>query len=194
MPGWSASSRWRKFVAGYMGTHGLAHALPKVLEAAERLRGREDIVFFFAGSGAQRGTVERIVAERGLANVRLIPRQPKARMPALWSACDVAIVPLRDNPVFATVIPSKIFESMGMGVPILMSLPEGEATRIVRETGAGVCVPPEDPAAMAAAIVELAEHPDRVAALRAAARAAAPQFSRDRLAMRMADILARIGR
>ncbi len=183
-----------KFVAGYMGTHGLAHALPKVLEAAERLREREDIVFFFAGSGAQRGMVERIVAERGLANVRLIPRQPKARMPALWSACDVAIVPLRDNPVFATVIPSKIFESMGMGVPILMSLPEGEATRIVRETGAGVCVPPEDPAAMAAGIVELAEHPNRVAALRAAARAAAPQFSRDRLAMRMADILARIGR
>src|SRR5690606_14725021 len=56
-----------KFVAGYMGTHGLAHALPGVLEAAERLREREDIVFFFAGSGAQRGAVERIVAERGLA-------------------------------------------------------------------------------------------------------------------------------
>lgn len=178
-----------KFVAGYMGTHGLAHALPKVLEAAERLKGRGDIAFFFAGAGAQRETVERIVAERGLANVRLIPRQPKDRMPALWSACDVAIVPLRDNPVFATVIPSKIFESMAMGVPILMSLPEGEATRIIRETGAGVCVPPEDPEAMAAAIVELAEHPEKVAALRAVARKAAPQFSRDHLAARMASIL-----
>ncbi|MCC6193917.1 MAG: glycosyltransferase family 4 protein, partial [Burkholderiales bacterium] len=85
-----------KFVAGYMGTHGLAHALPKVLEAAERLRHRADIAFFFAGAGAQRDAVERIVTERGLANVRLIPRQPKERMPALWSACDVAIVPLRD--------------------------------------------------------------------------------------------------
>lgn len=178
-----------KFVAGYVGTHGMAHALPKVLEAAERLRDRDDIAFFFAGAGAERGTVERIVAERRLTNVRLIPRQPKERMPALWSVCDVALVPLRDNPVFATVIPSKIFESMGMGVPILMSLPEGEATRIVRETGAGVCVPPEDPQAMAAAIVELAEHPERVAQLRAAARAAAPQFSRDRLAARMAEIM-----
>lgn len=183
-----------KFVAGYMGTHGLAHALPKVLEAAERLKPRDDIAFFFAGAGAQRGTVERIVAERGLSNVRLIPRQPKERMPALWSACDVAIVPLRDNPVFATVIPSKIFESMAMGVPILMSLPEGEATRIIRETGAGVCVPPEDPEAMAAAIVELAEHPEKVAALRAVARKAAPQFSRDHLAMRMVEILEAVAR
>lgn len=183
-----------KFVAGYVGTHGMAHALPKVLEAAERLKHRDDIAFFFAGAGAHRGVVEQLVAERGLSNVRLIPRQPKERMPALWSVCDVAIVPLRDNPVFATVIPSKIFESMGMGVPILMSLPEGEATRIIRETGSGVCVPPEDPEAMAAAIVELAENPGKVAQLRATARSVAPQFSRDQLAERMAEILDAVGR
>src|SRR5690606_32185794 len=48
-----------KFVAGYMGTHGMAHALPKVLEAAEKLLHREDIAFFFAGSGAQRARVEQ---------------------------------------------------------------------------------------------------------------------------------------
>ncbi len=119
-----------KFVAGYMGTHGLAHALPGVLEAAERLREREDIVFFFAGSGAQRGTVERIVAERGLANVRLIPRQPKDRMPALWSACDVAIVPLRDNPVFATVIPSKILATILSAWDLLRS--NSSATKLAR--------------------------------------------------------------
>ena len=182
-----------KFVVGYVGTHGMAHALPKVLEAAERLKQRDDIVFFFAGSGAQRSAVEQTVAKRDLKNVRLIPRQPKERMPALWSVCDVALVPLRDNPVFATVIPSKIFESMGMGVPILMSLPEGEATRIISETGSGICVPPENPKAMAAAIIALAEDPQRVARLRDAARAAAPKFSRDRLAAQMVEILAALG-
>lgn len=180
-----------KFVAGYMGTHGMAHALPKVLEAAQLLRDRDDIAFFFAGSGAERATVERIVAERGLANVRLIPRQPKDRMPALWSLCDLAIVPLRDTPVFATVIPSKIFEAMGMGVPILMSLPEGEATGIIRRTGSGVCVAPEDAQAMAAEIGRLAKNTDEMAQLRATARAVAPQFSRDALAARMLDILQR---
>ena len=181
-----------KFVAGYMGTHGMAHALPKVLEAAERLLHRDDIVFFFAGSGAERAKVEQIVRERNLRNVRLIPRQPKERMPALWSACDLSIVPLRDTPVFSTVIPSKIFEAMGMGVPILMSLPEGEATAIVRSTGSGVCVPPEDPGAMAAAIVALAEDPQRLAAYRKTAHAAAPLYSRDKQATRMVEILAEV--
>ena len=178
-----------KFVVGYMGTHGLAHALPKVLEAAEKLLHRDDVVFFFAGSGAERGRVEELVARRGIRNVRLIPRQPKERMPALWSLCDLSVVPLRDNPVFATVIPSKIFEAMGMGVPILMSLPEGEATRIIMATGSGICVPPEDTEAMAAAIVALVDDPARLMALRIAARAAAPGFSRDALALKMLGIL-----
>lgn len=178
-----------KFVVGYIGTHGMAHALDKVLEAASLLRDRADIVFFFAGSGAARADLERQVAELGLDNVRLIPRQPKERMPALWSLCDATIVPLRNNPVFATVIPSKIFEAMAMGMPIIISLPEGEATSIVRSTGSGVCVPPEDPAALATAITRLADNPQQVANLRASAIAAATQFSRDALAARMLTIL-----
>lgn len=178
-----------KFVAGYLGTHGMAHALDKVLAATALLRERSDIAFFFAGSGAARADVERIVAAQHLPNVRLIPRQPKERMPALWSLCDCTIVPLRDTPVFATVIPSKIFEAMAMGVPIVMSLPDGEATSIVRRTGAGVCVAPEDPRALADAIGELADDAQRIAQLRGAALKAAPDFSRDTQAERMLVIL-----
>lgn len=181
-----------KFVAGYMGTHGMAHALPKVLEAAERLRHRNDIAFFFAGAGAERAKVEAIVAERGLDNVRLIPRQPKERMPALWSICDLSLVPLRDTPVFSTVIPSKIFESMGMGVPILMSLPEGEATGIIRRSGAGVCVPPEDPQAMAEAICQLADDPKTMTGLRQTAFRVAPDYSRQTQADRMVSLLGQV--
>jgi len=178
-----------KFVASYMGTHGMAHALPKVLEAAELLLHREDIAFFFAGAGAERAKIERLAQERKLHNVRLIPRQPKERMPALWSVCDLSIVPLRDTAVFANVIPSKIFESMGMGVPILMSLPEGEATCIIRATGSGICVSPEDPAEMAEAIRALADDAGRMETLRRAARAAAPTYSRDTQAAKMIEIL-----
>jgi len=178
-----------RFVAGYMGTHGMAHALPKVLEAAECLLHRDDIVFFFAGAGAERARVEQLVHARGLHNVRLIPRQPKERMPALWSVCDLSIVPLRDTPVFTTVIPSKIFESMGMGVPILMSLPKGEATGIVQSTGSGVCVRPEDPEAMAAAVEALAGDDAQMCELRARARAAAPLYSRETQARKMLDVL-----
>lgn len=178
-----------KFVVGYLGTLGMAHALPAVLDAAARLSSRGDIVLLFAGSGAERATVERIVSERRLTNVRLVARQPKEKMPALWSVCDVSLVPLRNSPLFAQVIPSKIFESMAMGLPILMSLPEGEATRIVRGTGAGVCVPPEDPAALAQAVCSLADQPGTVSTLRDAALAAAPRFSRETGAAQMARVL-----
>jgi len=87
------------------------------------------------------------------------------------------------------VIPSKIFECMDMGIPILMSLPEGEATGIVRTMHCGVCVPPENPAAMAAAIEKLAGSPEDQQRLAVAARAAAPMYSRDALAALMLDVL-----
>src|SRR5581483_900535 len=183
-----------RFAVGYIGTHGMAHALDKVLAAAERLRGRDDLVFFFAGGGAERAHVEAIVHERELANVRLVPRQPKETMPRLWSLCDLAIIPLRDSPVFATVIPSKLFECMGMGVPVLMALPRGEATAIVETTGCGVVVPPEDPAAMAAAIEALVADPPRLQALRTASVTAAPRYSRDAQARRMLEVLERAAR
>lgn len=183
-----------KFVVGYIGTHGMAHALHWVLEAAERLRDRPDIVFLFVGDGAKRQALVEQARRKQLSNVRLLPIQPKERMPAIWSQCDLALIPLKNDPVFATVIPSKLFEAMGMGLPVLMALPEGEATGIVRQTGAGVVVPPEDPAALAEIVVALIADPERMRQLRAAALAAVPGFSRDRQARRMLDLLETIAR
>ncbi len=181
-----------RLVVGYLGTHGLAHGLGEVVDAAELLRGREDIVFLFVGGGVARGDVEKRVANKGLENVRLLPRQPRKMMPRLWSLCDVSLVPLRDNPVFATVIPSKLFESMAMGVPVVASLPEGEATGIVREAEVGEVVPPDDPTALAAAVSSLKDTPERLAALRAACLKVAPRFSRERQAERMLELLKEI--
>ncbi len=174
-----------KFVVGYLGTHGMAHALPGVLEAVSLLRRRDDIVFVFAGGGAARAEVERTVTSKGLSNVRLLARQPKQMMGALWSVCDLSLMPLRNDPVFATVVPSKLFEAMANGVPTLASLPEGEATRIVRSTGCGVVVNPESPNEMAVAIESLADDGLRLMRLRDAGLAAASRFSRDRLARDM---------
>jgi len=181
-----------RFVVGYLGTHGMAHGLEKVIEAAELLREDPRIVFFFAGSGAERARVEQMAAERALPNVRMIPRQPKEMMPKLWSLCDLSLIPLRDTSVFASVIPSKLFEGMGMGIPALMSLPRGEAVRIVESTGCGVCVAPENAQAMAAEIAALAGDPERMRRAREASLAAAPAYSRDRQARLMTDALARL--
>jgi glycosyltransferase involved in cell wall biosynthesis len=178
-----------KFVVGYLGTHGMAHALDKVADAATILRDHPSIVFLFAGAGAKRAELEETVRVRKLTNVRLIPSQPKALMPRLWSVHDLALIPLRNQELFATVIPSKIFEAMAMGAPVLMSVPEGEATRLVRATACGVLVPPEDSQAMADAIVRLEENPDERARFRAAGLAAASQYTRDRQAALMLHVL-----
>ncbi len=181
-----------KFVVGYLGTHGMAHALDKVADAATILRDHPGIVFLFAGAGAKRAELEETVRVRKLTNVRLIPSQPKALMPQLWSIHDLALIPLRNQELFTTVIPSKIFEAMAMGIPVLMSVPEGEATGLVRATACGVLVPPEDSQAMADAIVRLATNPDERARFRAAGLAAASQYTRDRQATLMLHVVAAV--
>jgi len=144
-----------KFVVGYIGTHGLAHALDKVLDTAERLAGREEICFLLVGGGAERATIENLVVSRGLKNVVMMPRQPKENMAAVWSLCNVSLISLRDTPLFTQVIPSKIFESMGMGLPMVIACPKGEATEMLERTHSGLVVPPEDPQALAETISRL---------------------------------------
>lgn len=181
-----------RFVVGYLGTFGMAHALHGVVEAAASLVHRKDIVFLLAGGGAERKAIEDLVLSRGLENVRLIPRQPKDMMPRLWSLCDVALVPLRDTPVFATVLPSKIFEAMGMGVPVLVSVPEGEATALVRRAGCGACVAPEDARALSEAVQALADDPVQLKRLGEASLVAAGTYSREAQARLLLGVLERI--
>lgn len=178
-----------KFVVGYLGTHGLAYALNEVLDAAKLLEARSDIAFFFAGSGINREAIEMRAKSMRLTNVRMVPRQPKEMMPALWDMCSVALIPLKANDFFSLTLPAKMFEAMGSGVPLLFSGPRGEATEIIEETGAGICMPPEDPQALADAICRLADDPLQVKEMRDAARVAAPAYSRQVQAMRMEDVL-----
>jgi putative colanic acid biosynthesis glycosyltransferase WcaI len=180
-----------RFVVGYLGTHGLAHALDRVLEAAAELEDDPEIRFLFVGAGATRDGVMAEAQRRGLNNVVFLSAQPKERMPALWSVCDVALVHLKNTPTFATVIPSKIFEAMAMGVPLLVAAPEGEATRLVRTTRAGAAVAPEAPSALAAEVRRLKADRVRLAELATQGRRAARGFSRERQAREMLAVLER---
>jgi glycosyltransferase involved in cell wall biosynthesis len=179
------------FVVGYLGTHGLAHALERVLEAAHILRDRRDIRFLFVGAGAAREGLVRQASERALANVAFFPSRSKDDMPSLWSLCDVGLVHLKDEATFASVIPSKLFECFGMGVPVLFAGPDGEGARIVRERGAGIVVQAENPAKLASAIAFLADDDELRAKLADASRAAAREFDRDALALTMLGVLQR---
>ena len=84
--------------------------------------------------------------------------QPKEKMPAIWSLCNVALVHLKNHPAFADVIPSKIFEAMAMGLPIILAVPDGEANNLVGKHNAGIWVPPEDPHILAKEIKKISEN------------------------------------
>lgn len=177
------------FTVGYVGTHGLAHGLRNVLDAADILRDEHAIRFLLVGSGAERDALVREARDRGLRNVVLAPPQPKERMPSVWSLCDVALIHLRDAPVFADVIPSKMFEAMAMGLPLLLALPTGEATRLAEAEGAGCAVLPEDPGALSDAVLRLRDDSPLRDRFASAALTAASRHSRASQAERMLEVL-----
>ena len=183
-----------KFVVGYIGTHGMAHALDKVLDAADKLQANDEIRFLFTGGGAERANLEAQARQRKLTNVVMMPRQPKEMMPAVWSLCDISLISLRDTPLFTKVIPSKIFESMGMGLPMIITCPEGEATGIIRDTRSGMVLPPEDPDALAECVDGLYGDRVRQGELARASAAAAARFDRRHQAgLMLASLQAAVG-
>lgn len=181
-----------KFVAGYIGTHGMAHGLEHIVKVAEILQDHDDIRVVFAGGGAARQKVVDLVNQKQLKNVVLIERQPKDMMPKLWSLCDVSLVPLVNSDLFKSVIPSKIFECMGMGIPTIMSVPEGEATAIIKETGAGLVVESESSEYIASAVLKLYQDNELYQTIRVKSVEAAPKYSRDIMAEDLASIFEKI--
>jgi glycosyltransferase involved in cell wall biosynthesis len=178
-----------KFVIGYIGTHGLAHGLEHVVTAAELLKFRDNVVFLMVGAGSERAKIIDLVKSKQLPNVIFVPNQPKDKMPQLWSVCDVALVSLRNIPLFETVIPSKIFEAFSMGLPILFTAPEGEASSIVRGYDAGVVTPPESPKDLAKTAELLADDAGLYIRLGKNALKAAKKFDRNDLAVKMEGVL-----
>ncbi len=135
-----------KFVAGYVGTHGLAHHLETLLGAAEILRAkREGAAFHFIllGDGANKQALKEEAVRRELENVTFVDSVSKEQVVRYWSLLDVSVIHLRKNNLFTTVIPSKLFECLGMGLPILLGL-EGESADIVRKERVGIVFEPEN--------------------------------------------------
>ena len=176
-----------KFVVAYIGTHGMAHALETILDAAEAMLDNEEVVFLFAGGGAKAESIAHQAVERKLNNVLVLGRQEKEAMPAIWSICDVSLIHLRNTPLFSKVIPSKIFESMAMGLPMVIGLPKGEATNIIAQNDVGVVVEPEDSSQIVLAIDKLRQDESRLLECQRNCLFAAEKYDRKRLAVNMLD-------
>jgi len=181
-----------RFVALYLGTHGMCHGLDRVLDSAQALRDRKDILFAFVGEGAEKAALKAQAERLALPNVQFIDQQPKAKVPLFYAACDIGLVTLRNTDLFQEVLPSKIFEYLGMERPILISV-DGEARRLVEASGGGRFVPPENVPAMTQAILDAQRDRAAMAAAGRGARAyVLEHFDRVRLAERYLGILERV--
>ena len=152
-----------KFVVLFAGNVGLSQGLETVLEAAGHLRDIPDILFAIVGSGTtKQGLVDK-AEEMQLTNVHFLPLQPYERVPELYSAADIGLVPLRKG-LTEDSVPSKLWTIMGVARPVLAGVDKTSDTyAVVQEADAGVCVPPEDPEALAAAVRTLHQDPERAA-------------------------------
>jgi len=148
-----------KFLVTYVGTHGMTQGLDCALEAADRLRDREDVHFLFVGEGAEKPKLVALAERKQLPNITFVEPQPKAMMPLFLCAADACLVPLRRHKLFEGTIPSKIFEAMASGRPVLLGV-EGEAKMILTEAGAGIPVQPESAEDLASAILRLVADPE----------------------------------
>ena len=161
------------FVVLHAGNLGFYGAWNTLLEAAKILSD-ENTGLVFVGDGASRASLEASAAQI-LPNVRFLPFRPVEQLPHVMMAGDLHIVTVRRG-LEGVVVPSKLYSTLAAGRPVLVVAPdEGDAARIVVESGCGLAADPDDPAAVAAAIRELRGDPARLAEMGRRARETAGQ-------------------
>ncbi len=174
-----------KFVVSYIGTVGMAHGLQLILDAAhESLVRLPNVQFVIVGSGAELNELRAQASRRGLNNVTFVGRVTHAEIVDYWRLSDVALVLLKDTPLFRTVIPSKIFEAMATGTPIITNV-HGELQNILEPLGAAEVIAPDNLAALVDAIERLLKDPARRQQLSKAAIEGAKAYDRTALADKM---------
>ena len=167
----------------FAGLLGLAQGLDQILDVAAALPPELPGRFVIVGDGpVRRHLEERIAAER-LTRVRLLPMQPRNRVPALLAACDIALITIGGR--IHGMVPNKIYEAMASSLPILL-VAHGEAVHRVESANAGICVEPRDKEALLAACRRMIEDSElRKRAGAGGRQAAETLYHRDRIADRL---------
>ena len=181
----------KRFVAGYIGTHGMAHGLETLLDAAEIIQSKndaEDVIILFLGNGAKKAELVVSAKSRGLSNVIFLDSTSKGDVTRYWSLLDVSIIHLRKTELFTSVIPSKLFECMGMGIPVLHGV-AGESAQIVLTEQVGEVFQSDNPAQLVELILDLKMNPGQIERYRKNGIDAARRYDRKHLAVKMLAIL-----
>lgn len=141
----------------FAGNVGDAQDFPAILDAAERLKHRNDIRWLIVGDGRRSIWLSEQVQARGLGNrVFLLGRFPVERMPAFYAYADALLVSLKKDPTFSMTIPGKVQSYLAAGRPVIGML-DGEGADVIKRAGAGLVSPAGDSAALAQSIKQFAE-------------------------------------
>jgi len=169
-----------KFVLMHSGNVGLSQNLDVLIEAAARLQSRERLVVAVVGDGARRGPLETMVKQRGLANVRFFPYQPKELLHESFATADAFVVSLKPG-LEGYIVPSKLYGILASGRPFVAAVdPSCEVAAIATAHSCGVVAPPGNPDALVAAIAQLCD--DSAAATRMGENARRASWLYDRRA------------
>jgi glycosyltransferase involved in cell wall biosynthesis len=182
-----------KYVALYAGAHGMSNDLGVLLQAAALLRERPEIAVALLGDGKDKPALMAQAMEMNLPNIHFLAPVPKSGMGAALAAADACIAILKPIPLYGTVYPNKVFDYMAAGRPVILAI-DGVIRAVVEEAGAGVFVPPGDPAALAEAIARLAD--DRAAGRALGKRGrqcVEARFDRAILANELAELIESMG-
>jgi colanic acid biosynthesis glycosyl transferase WcaI len=153
-----------KFIIGFPGVMGPSQQLDLIIRAAAKLRAVEDLAFLFVGDGGELDNLKRLAAELGATNVHFHPFIPREDYPELLKNLDIGLVCLSPRN-HTPVVPGKLLTYMAAALPVLAVLNrESDGNQIVRDADCGLAVPSDDEAAIAAAITELHEARDKLAA------------------------------
>lgn len=131
-----------KFVILYAGNFGRVHNFEDLFLAAEKLRNNGEIIFVLVGEGALRNKLLKEIQTKSLSNIKIIPFQPRSRLPEVLAAADVSVILLKKG-MAGLSVPSKIYSILASGRPILACVEEeSDIAKMVRESNSGFVVQP----------------------------------------------------
>jgi len=181
-----------KFIVLYTGVIGIIHGVSIIGEAAKLLKDHLDIAFVIIGDGVKKAQLMDMKSKYKLENLHILGNmQPDDLLPYLQGA-DLGLTTLQNKPFCEGTIPVKIFSYMACGLPVLFA-GRGEGQQIVQESGAGVCIEPENPEALTATVLDMKNDPERCHSMgENGMRAVKKRFSRQLLAKNLSGVVSKV--